>query len=237
MKQHTDDTIHKYIAKASLQNPKIYEPLYKMMTTTNSEGAAAAHKGRAHRRDHTAILPMIAVPSLIVVGTEDSFTPIPIARLMSDNIPGARLAIIEGAGHLPNMEAPAEFNKALDEFLTPPPARLPFTAAVKSDNTLYISGQIGADPSSGVLNNGSFASEAHQVMKNIGHVLQKHNLTYSHLVNVTIYLTDMGSYTETNEVYSQYFADTFPARVCIAVKELPMKARIEISAIAQLSSY
>jgi pimeloyl-ACP methyl ester carboxylesterase len=117
MIKHTDETIHKYIAKTSMANPNVYDPLYKMMTTTNPEGAAAAHKGRALRRDHTAILPKINVPSLIVVGTEDFFTPIPIARLMSDKIPGAQLAVIAGAGHLPNMEAPEEFNRQLEGFL------------------------------------------------------------------------------------------------------------------------
>ena len=117
MKIHTDQTIHQYIATTSMQNPAVYNPLYEMMTTTRPEGAAAAHKGRVLRRDHTAILPTITVPSLIVVGTEDFFTPIPVARLMSDNIPGAHLAVIDGAGHLPNMEAPAEFNSVLGSFL------------------------------------------------------------------------------------------------------------------------
>ena len=118
MTQHTDDTIHKYIASASLHNPRVYDPLYQMMTTTNPAGAAAAHKGRALRRDHTSILPTITVPSLIVVGSEDFFTPIPIARGLSDNIPGAQLAVIEGVGHLPNMEAPEEFNTILATFLS-----------------------------------------------------------------------------------------------------------------------
>jgi len=117
MIQHTEETIHKYIAAASMQNHAVYDPLYKMMTGTNPAGAAAAHKGRALRRDHLAILPAINVPALIVVGTEDFFTPISIARLMSDKIPGATLAVIEGAGHLPNMEAPAEFNNTLRSFL------------------------------------------------------------------------------------------------------------------------
>jgi 3-oxoadipate enol-lactonase len=117
MIKHTDDTIHKYIAKASLNNPAVYQPLYKMMSTTKPEGAAAAHRGRADRRDHLDILPSITIPALIIVGSEDFFTPLPIARLMSDNIPGAELVCIEGAGHLPNMEAPAAFNVALDSFL------------------------------------------------------------------------------------------------------------------------
>src|SRR5262249_25097193 len=109
MIKHTDETIHKYIAKASMDNPTVYDPLYKMMTTPTPAAAAAAHRGRAPRRDHTAILGDINVPALIVVGTEDFFTPIPIARIMSDNIPGATLAVIDGTGHLPNMEAPEEF--------------------------------------------------------------------------------------------------------------------------------
>jgi pimeloyl-ACP methyl ester carboxylesterase len=114
---HTEETIHKYIAKASINKKEVYDPLYKMMTTTNPEGAAAAHKGRALRRDHTAILKAITVPSLIIVGTEDFFTPAPIVKIMSDNIPNARLAVIEGAGHLPSREAPTEFNTALQTFL------------------------------------------------------------------------------------------------------------------------
>jgi pimeloyl-ACP methyl ester carboxylesterase len=118
MVPHVAGTIHKYIARSSMNNPAVYDPLYKMMTATSPQGAAAAHKGRTLRRDHTAILPAIAVPSLIVVGSEDFFTPVPIARLMSDAIPGASLAVIDGAGHLPNMEAPAEFNRALSLFLT-----------------------------------------------------------------------------------------------------------------------
>ena len=118
MTRHTDDTIHKYIAKTSMDNPKVYAPLYKMMTTTNPEGAAAAHKGRALRRDHTTILKNINVPALIVVGSEDFFTPVPIAKIMSDSIPAATLAVIDGAGHLPNMESPNEFNRRLEQFLS-----------------------------------------------------------------------------------------------------------------------
>jgi 3-oxoadipate enol-lactonase len=117
MIKHTTETIHKYVAKASLNNPAVYQPLFNMMSTTKPEGAAAAHRGRADRRDHIKLLPSIAVPALIIVGSEDFFTPLAVARLMSDNIPGAQLVCIEGAGHLPNMEAPDQFNEALDSFL------------------------------------------------------------------------------------------------------------------------
>jgi pimeloyl-ACP methyl ester carboxylesterase len=117
MKQHTDDTIHQYIAAASMANQPMYAHLYEMMTTTTAAGAAAAHKGRGERREHLSILRSIRIPTLVVVGEEDYFTPEPIARLMSDNIPGAELAVIAGTGHLPNMEKPEEFNEVLYAFL------------------------------------------------------------------------------------------------------------------------
>lgn len=116
-----------------------------------------------------------------------------------------------------------------------PITQLPFVAAVAVNNMLYISGQVGVDPVSGTLVNSSFAEEAHQVMKNIGQVLQQHQLLYSHLVHVTIYLVNMDNYAATNTVYSQYFTDGFPARVCIAVNRLPLNASIEITAIARLA--
>ena len=117
MHRHTDETIHQYIAPASMADPEVVEPLHRMMAATKPEGAAAAHRGRADRRDHTAILGAVTVPTLIVVGSEDFFTPVPVARIMSDGIPGAQLAVIDGAGHLPNMEKPEAFNAIVADFL------------------------------------------------------------------------------------------------------------------------
>ena len=109
----------------------------------------------------------------------------------------------------------------------------PFTPFVASGGVIYISGQIGTDPATGKLVNGSFEAEVTQVMKNLGIILEKNNLVYHDLLNVTIYLTTMDHYASTNEIYLKYFNDILPARVCIAVKELPMKANIEIAAVAK----
>lgn len=117
MTRYTDGHIHEYIAPESLKNPVVYEHLYSMMTGTAPAGAAAAHRGRGERRDHVDALSSVQVPALIVVGSEDYFTPLPVARIMSDRIPGAELVCIEGAGHLPNMERPDAFNAALEGFL------------------------------------------------------------------------------------------------------------------------
>jgi reactive intermediate/imine deaminase len=108
---------------------------------------------------------------------------------------------------------------------------LPFPDAYISGDALYISGQIGVDKT-GELVKGGFEAQAKQVMDNLGNVLRKSRLHYKDLVNVTIYLTSMDNYAELNQVYRTYFDKKFPARVCIAVKELPRQAQIEIAAVA-----
>lgn len=110
---------------------------------------------------------------------------------------------------------------------------LPFRDAVAANGMVYISGQIGLDPVTDKFPSSGFTAEADQVMKNLGKVLKDNNLGFSDLVSVTIYLKSMDNYTPVNKVYRQYFNEVFPARVCIAVLDLPLHANIEISAIAR----
>ncbi|MBB6502996.1 alpha/beta fold hydrolase [Pedobacter cryoconitis] len=117
IKKYTDDHILHYLAPVSRDNQEVYHHLYQMMTTTSDEGAAAAHRGRAERRDHLSVLAEIKVKALIIVGSEDYFTPMPIAKLMSDLIPGASISCIPQTGHMPNMEAPELFNAVVEDFL------------------------------------------------------------------------------------------------------------------------
>jgi 3-oxoadipate enol-lactonase len=93
-----------------------------MMLGTNPEGAAASLRAMAVRRDQTDLLPSINVPTLIVVGSEDSVTPPADAEAMSAKVEGSRLVVVEGAGHLSNVERPEEFNRALVEFMRALPA-------------------------------------------------------------------------------------------------------------------
>jgi pimeloyl-ACP methyl ester carboxylesterase len=88
------------------------------MLAAPPEGAAAALRGRAQRPDYTDLLGAITVPTLVVVGADDEFTPIPAAEYLHDRIPGSTLTVIDGAAHMPNLERPTEFNKALDALLT-----------------------------------------------------------------------------------------------------------------------
>ncbi len=67
--------------------------------------------------DYLEMLTRVAVPTLVAVGREDEFTPVSAAELMHERIPRSRLAVIEGAAHLPNLEREIEFNRALQSFL------------------------------------------------------------------------------------------------------------------------
>jgi pimeloyl-ACP methyl ester carboxylesterase len=98
--------------------PKVAEHVLTMMQTTASQGAAASLRGRAERKDYVPLLPNITVPTLIVVGEEDVFTPVRDGELMNHLIPGSRLEVIRGAGHMPNLEREAEFNQVLTAWLT-----------------------------------------------------------------------------------------------------------------------
>ena len=112
------------------------------------------------------------------------------------------------------------------------PVTPPYSDAVEANGLLFVSGQIGR--LNGQLVTDSFEAEAHQVMKNIEQILKKRGLTCNELVNVTIYLTDMRNYAKVNDVYRTYFTGQkpLPARVCVAVKELPLNATVEIAGTA-----
>jgi pimeloyl-ACP methyl ester carboxylesterase len=71
----------------------------------------------AQRHDSTDLLPDIACPALVIVGSEDTLTPVTEAECLRNGIRGASLRVIDSAGHLSNMERPEEFNSALAEFL------------------------------------------------------------------------------------------------------------------------
>ena len=88
-----------------------------MIEGARYETMVASLEGMKERPDRTVLLPQIAVPTLVVVGEDDALTPPAQARNMANAIPGARTAVIPGAGHLSPMERPDEVNSALIELL------------------------------------------------------------------------------------------------------------------------
>jgi 2-iminobutanoate/2-iminopropanoate deaminase len=108
----------------------------------------------------------------------------------------------------------------------------PYSQAVFAGDTLYISGQIPIDPSTGELNNATLRDETHQCMKNLQAILTEAGLHFSNVIKTTIFITDMKRFAEINEVYGQYFTDNFPARETVQVSALPKFVNVEISMIA-----
>lgn len=116
MRGYAEEVLPRMVARYNIAAmPAVAEHVLTMMRSAPA-GAAAAPRGRAERPDYTDLLPHIAVPTLVVVGRDDDFTPVS-AEFMHQHIPHATLRVIDGAAHLPNLERPAEFNQALDEFL------------------------------------------------------------------------------------------------------------------------
>ncbi len=108
----------------------------------------------------------------------------------------------------------------------------PYNQAVLVNNTLYISGQIPADPESGELVKESIEAEARQVLENLKGILEEAGMQFSNIVKTSIFITDMQNFAVVNKVYAEYFTGDFPARETIAVAGLPLGVNVEISAIA-----
>ena len=94
-----------------------WDPLLKMIRGQAAEAVAQGSVAMAHRPDSRPDLPTIDVPTAVVVGEEDTITPLEMSQTMSDAIAGATLSIIPSAGHLANIEAPAAFGTALRAWL------------------------------------------------------------------------------------------------------------------------
>lgn len=107
----------------------------------------------------------------------------------------------------------------------------PYTPAIEAGGVVYLSGQIALDEH-GNLHISDIATETRKVMDNIGTLLRATGLDHSHLVKVTIFLSDMAHYSAVNEVYGTYFKEMPPAREAVAVKGLPKGVNVEISGIA-----
>ena len=108
----------------------------------------------------------------------------------------------------------------------------PYSQAVAAGGLLFVSGQIPSDPETGEIISTDIKAEAKQVMENISAILQAAGSGYDKIVKTTIFLTDMHSFAQVNEVYGSYFSGDFPARETVQVSALPKNVNVEISVIA-----
>jgi len=108
----------------------------------------------------------------------------------------------------------------------------PYSPAIRAGNLLFLSGQVGFDPSSGALVDGDISAQTDQVMRNIGALLKAAGTDFAHVVRTTVFLADMAEFAKMNEIYARYVVDPPPARSTVQVARLPRDARVEIDVIA-----
>jgi len=118
IEEYADEVLPKMVAPANIDAmPAVAKHVSTMMRGTSPVGAAAALRSRAERPGYLDLLSALPIPALVVVGDQDEFTPVDVASDMRGRIPDATLAVIEGAGHMPNLERTEEFNAVLRHFL------------------------------------------------------------------------------------------------------------------------
>jgi pimeloyl-ACP methyl ester carboxylesterase len=97
---------------------RLTETIMAMMLATSPAGAAAAVRGRAERPDYQPVLKSLRAPALVCAGDHDSYSTAEITGELAGCLPDPEVVIMEGVGHLPNLERPDAFNEHLLGFLT-----------------------------------------------------------------------------------------------------------------------
>lgn len=108
-----------------------------------------------------------------------------------------------------------------------------YSQAVKVGDTVYLSGQIGLDPASGQMVEG-FEAQTVRVFDNLKAVAEAAGASLGDAVKLNIYLTDLANFAKVNEIMARYFAEPYPARAAVGVKELPKGALVEADAVLVL---
>ena len=113
-----------------------------------------------------------------------------------------------------------------------PKAIGPYSQAVRSAGLIYLSGQLGMDPATGQLVQGGVGPQTRRAIANLKAVLEAAGSGLDRVVKTTVFLTNMGNFTEINAIYGEYFSSQAPARSAVQVSALPRGADIEIECIA-----
>ncbi|MBE6645038.1 MAG: RidA family protein [Ruminococcaceae bacterium] len=114
-----------------------------------------------------------------------------------------------------------------------PAAIGPYSQAVICGGLVFTSGQIPINSESGNIVPGGIAAQTEQVMKNIGEVLRAAGSSFEKVVKTTCFLANISDFAAFNEVYARYFTGD-PARSCVAVKDIPKGALVEVEVIAEI---
>ncbi|HEY2581402.1 MAG TPA: RidA family protein [Mucilaginibacter sp.] len=108
----------------------------------------------------------------------------------------------------------------------------PYSQAIAAGNFVFVSGQIAINQVTGELVLDDIKTEAKQIMENIKFILAEAGIDFRNVVKTTIFLKNMQSFSDVNEIYGTYFKDQFPARETVQVAGLPKNVNVEISVTA-----
>lgn len=110
-----------------------------------------------------------------------------------------------------------------------------YSQAVRTGNTVYMSGQIPLDPvSMTIVGAGDFATETHQVFQNLKAVAEAAGGSLDHIVKLNVYLTDLANFAVFNEIMAEYFSQPYPARAAVGVASLPKGVQVEAEGVLVL---
>ena len=125
-------------------------------------------------------------------------------------------------------------NKRIIQTADAPAAIGTYSQAIRVDNTVYLSGQIGLDPSTMQLVDGIDA-QIHQVFKNLAAVAAAAGGSLADVVKLNVFLTDLGNFSQVNEIMAAYFKAPYPARAAVGVAALPRGALVEADAVMAIA--
>ncbi|MGL4209111.1 MAG: RidA family protein [Candidatus Adiutrix sp.] len=114
-----------------------------------------------------------------------------------------------------------------------PAAIGPYSQAVKSGSMIYVSGQLPIDPATGKMPEAT-QEQARQSLTNVQAILEAAGSSLDKVVRVGIFMTDLGDFKLLNEVYATFFTENCPARATVGVAALPLGAKVEIEAVAEV---
>jgi len=108
----------------------------------------------------------------------------------------------------------------------------PYSQAIKTDNLIFVSGQIPINPETDELVRGDIVEETRQILNNINAVLEAADSSLGKIVKISVFMLDLGQFDRVNQVFNEFFSSEPPARETVEVSRLPKDVDIEISCIA-----
>jgi reactive intermediate/imine deaminase len=121
-------------------------------------------------------------------------------------------------------------NKRIIQTPDAPAAIGTYSQAVRVDHTVYLSGQIGLDPTTMQMVEG-IEAQIHRVFRNLRAVASAADSSFDDLVKLNVYLTDLNHFAKVNEIMAEYFRQPYPARAVVGVAALPRGALVEMDGV------